>query len=182
MEHISQPYSCRRWIEVQLSHNDQKAVFTDMKTQKFATRNENEVNIISWKSDVALFWHFLTHTGWMDAQRHKSKCCSLRPHSREVANKHQKLSERKIKSRNWNITRQCETPYEGTDTANVDFRNLKLSHILRTAWILAHVIIKFLVRWRNFWRLKVFFTDEEVKKWSRNRCYKLWWNFERHNV
>ncbi len=55
--------------------------------------------------------------------------------------------------------------------------NSKFSCIQHTARILADVIIKFLVHWRNFWRLNVFLLTKRSKKWSRSGCYKLERNF-----
>ncbi len=51
------------------------------------------------------FLGFLTHTVRINAQRQNNNCCSICRHSHEVAHKHQKSSERKIKRRNHAVAR-----------------------------------------------------------------------------
>ncbi len=67
---------------------------------------------------------FLDHTGRMDAQKGRS----IHRQSHEVANKHQKSSERKIKRRNCAVARQNEALIGGTDTVDVDDTEIRSSH------------------------------------------------------
>ncbi len=124
---------------------------------KFTIWNENTVKNAGQKSDVdTLFWCFWAHTGRMDAQRHINKCYSIRWHSHEVAHKHQKLLERRIKCRNFAVAGQCETPCGRTDKVDVDDTENQSFHIQFTAQIVvACVIMKFLCRWK-LWETKYF--------------------------
>ncbi len=99
-EHISQPHSNRRWIMVPLSRTNQSKQSSLTWSTKIPHHNKNKVKNLRQKSDI----HAIDVSGpilvRMDAQRHNNKCCMTGRHSHEVAHKHRKSSERKIKRRN----------------------------------------------------------------------------------
>ncbi len=123
----------------------------------------------------------ILHTRWKQSQKHRLEkwCCFLmflglywsngcpkdttinaRQYSdaHEIAQKHQKLSERKVW---WDWHSRCWQHW-----------NSKFSCIHCTVRILVHVIMKFLVHWRKVWKVNVFLQWKRSKKCLRNGCYK----------